>query len=88
MRQAGFVSSLSNYQVLGPSDVRMAVAVPAVDTKSEFGSVHHTSKRKPRTAGRRQAGLHVGPGTQNTEELPGPGSPTRAAGSLFRLDLQ
>jgi hypothetical protein len=33
-------------------------------SRSVGGSFNATSKRKPRTAGRRQAGLHVGPGTQ------------------------
>ena len=55
-----FVSSHSNHQVLGPSDLIhdcMTVEVPAMIRNVNWVLFTATSERKPRTAGRRQAGL-------------------------------
>jgi len=41
----------------------MTIVVPAVDTKSEVGSVHHHLQTETPRDGRGQAGLHADPGT-------------------------
>src|SRR4051794_32968495 len=60
MPTSRFVSGHSNQQVFGPSNVihdRMTVVVPAVDTKSELGSVHHHLQTETPHGGRAKRGF-------------------------------
>jgi hypothetical protein len=65
---------------------RMAVAMPAVDTESELGSVQRSTPNETPQGSQGQVGLTRRPRYAHRERQPGPRSTTQAAIALFPLE--